>query len=160
EPFDLVALYEEVRAAGPYRDLAWEDFEQVVEFVSTGGYALRTYDRFRRIVKGLGGLWRGRHQETRLPPRRTVGATVPPAMLSVRIASRRGVAGRKIGEVEEGYLEALESGDTFIFAGQVWRLVGVTGLDVLVSPAPGEEAKMPSWGGSKFALSTFLARKV
>jgi ATP-dependent Lhr-like helicase len=82
-------------------------------------------------------------------------------MLSVRIASRRGGGpGRKIGEVEEGYLEVLESGDTFIFAGQVWRLVGVTGVDVLVSPAPGEDAKMPSWGGSKFALSTFLAQKV
>jgi ATP-dependent Lhr-like helicase len=38
--------------------------------------------------------------------------------------------------------------------------MGVTGVDVLVTPAPGEEAKMPSWGGSKFALSTFLARRV
>ena len=41
-------------APAPYRDLTWEDFEQVVDFVSTGGYALRTYDRFRRIVKGPG----------------------------------------------------------------------------------------------------------
>ncbi|MDP1739382.1 MAG: DEAD/DEAH box helicase, partial [Caulobacter sp.] len=40
EPFDLLALYDEVRGAGPYRELAWEDFEAVVEFVSTGGYAL------------------------------------------------------------------------------------------------------------------------
>jgi ATP-dependent helicase Lhr and Lhr-like helicase len=82
-------------------------------------------------------------------------------MLSVRIASgRRAAPGRKIGEVEEGYLEVLEAGDTFIFAGRIWRLVGVTGLDVLVTPAPGEDAKMPSWGGSKFALSTFLAARV
>ena len=29
---------------------------------------------------------------------------------------------------------------------------------VLVSPAPGANPKMPSWGGSKFAISTFLAR--
>ena len=93
--------------------------------------------------------------------RMNVGAIVSPAMLSVRIASRRGgTPGRKIGEVEEGYLEVLEPGDTFVFAGQVWRLVGVTGIDVLVRPAPGEDAKMPSWGGSKFALSTFLAKKV
>ncbi|MBV8681505.1 MAG: DNA ligase-associated DEXH box helicase, partial [Caulobacteraceae bacterium] len=92
--------------------------------------------------------------------RLNVGAIVSPAMLSVRIAGRRGTAGRKIGEVEEGYLDVLEAGDTFIFAGQVWRLMGVTGMDVLVTPAPGEDAKMPSWGGSKFALSTFLARKV
>ena len=161
EPFDLVALYEEVTRAGVFVDLTWEDYEQVVDFVSTGGYALRSYDKYRRIVKGLDGLWRARNEETVRRHRMNVGAIVSPAMLSVRISSgRRATPGRKIGEVEEGYLEVLEVGDTFVFAGRVWRLVGVTGLDVLVTPAPGEDAKMPSWGGSKFALSTFLARRV
>src|SRR3984957_11215532 len=161
EPFDLLQLYDEVRTAGPYRDLAWEDFEAVIDFVSTGGYTLKTYDRFKRIVKGLDGLWRVRNEETALRHRMNVGAIVSPAMLSVRIAGRRrGTVGRKIGEVEEGYLEVLEPGDTFVFAGQVWRLMGVTGTDVLVTSAAGEDAKMPSWGGSKFALSTFLAKRV
>ena len=161
EPFDLVALHDEIRTSGPYRDLTWEDFEGVVDFVATGGYALRAYDRFARIVKGRDGLWKARNAETVLRHRLNVGAIVSPAMLSVRIAmGRRARPGLKIGEVEEGYLEVLESGDTFIFAGRTWRLVGVTGVDVLVTPAPGEEAKMPSWGGSKFALSTFLAQRV
>ncbi len=160
EPFDLVALYDEVRTAGPYRDLAWEDYEAVVDFVSTGGYALKTYDRFRRIVKGADGLWSARNADTVRRHRMNVGAIVSPATLNVRIAMRGNKGGRKIGEVEEGYLEVLDPGDTFIFAGQVWRLVGVTGVDVLVSPAPGANPKMPSWGGSKFAISTFLAAKV
>jgi ATP-dependent Lhr-like helicase len=161
EPFELTDLYEEVTGAGPYRDLSWEDFEQVIDFVSTGGYALRSYDRYRRIVKGLDGVWHVRNAETALRHRMNVGAIVSPAMLSVRISSgRRSTPGRKIGEVEEGYLEVLEVGDTFVFAGQVWRLVGVSGMDVLVTAAPGQDAKMPSWGGSKFALSTFLARRV
>jgi ATP-dependent helicase Lhr and Lhr-like helicase len=160
EPFDLVALYDEVRTAGPYRDLAWEDYEAVVDFVSTGGYALKTYDRFRRIVKGPDGLWSARNADTVRRHRMNVGAIVAPATLNVRIAMRGGKGGRKIGEVEEGYLEVLDPGDTFVFAGQVWRLVGVTGVDVLVSPAPGANPKMPSWGGSKFAISTFLAAKV
>ncbi|HEY2482171.1 MAG TPA: ligase-associated DNA damage response DEXH box helicase [Caulobacteraceae bacterium] len=161
EPFDLIELYDEVTSAGPYRQLPWEDFEAVVDFVATGGYALRVYDRFARIVKGGDGRWRARNAETVLRHRLNVGAIVAPAMLAVRVVSgRRAAPGRKIGEVEEGYLELLEPGDTFIFAGRTWRLVGVTGIDVLVTPAPGEEAKMPSWGGSKFALSTFLARRV
>jgi ATP-dependent Lhr-like helicase len=160
EPFDLLALYDEVRSARPYREIAWEDFEAVIDFVSTGGYALKTYDRFKRIVKGLDGLWRVRNEETALRHRMNSGAIVSPAMLSVRMAGRRGSVGRKLGEVEEGYLEVLEPGDTFIFAGQVLMLVGVTGLDVLVRPAADKEPKMPSWGGSKFAISTFLAKKV
>lgn len=160
EPFDLLAMYDEVRSCGPYRDLAWEDFEQVVDFVSTGGYALKTYDRFKRIVKGLDGLWRVRNAETAQRHRLNVGAIVSPAMLSVRVAMGKQRAGRKIGEVEEGMLEMLDPGDTFVFAGQVWSLVAVTGTDVLVSPATNRDPKMPSWGGSKFALSTFLAKRV
>ena len=160
EPFDLLSLYDEIRTAGPYRDLTWENFEQVVDFVSTGGYALKNYDKFRRIVKGQDGLWRVRNPETAQRHRLNVGAIISPAMLSVRIALRGGRGGRKIGEVEEGMLEMLEPGETFVFAGQVWRLVGVTNLDVLVQPAPGADPKMPSWGGSKFALSTYLAKRV
>ena len=64
EPFDLLKLYDELVTAGPYRDLIWEDFEQVVDFVSTGGYALKTYDRFRRIVKTREGLWKVRDPAT------------------------------------------------------------------------------------------------
>ncbi len=161
EPFDLLKLYDELVTAGPYRDLIWEDFEQVVDFVSTGGYALKTYDRFRRIVKGQDGLWRVRDQATAQRHRMNVGAILSPAVLAVRIAmGKRLTGGRKIGEVEEGYVEMLEPGDTFIFAGQVWSLAAVTGLDVLVRPAMGKDPKMPSWGGSKFALSTFLAKRV
>jgi ATP-dependent helicase Lhr and Lhr-like helicase len=160
EPFDLLELYDEVRAAGPYRDLAWEDFEQVVDFVSTGGYALKTYDRFRRIVQGEDRRWRVRNLQVAQRHRLNVGAIVSPAMLAVRIAGRAGRGGRKVGEVEEGMLEMLDPGDTFIFAGQVWELLGVTNLDVLVRPAAHKDPKMPSWGGSKFALSTYLAKRV
>jgi len=160
EPFDVLRLYDEVTTAGPYRDLPYEDFEQVVDFVSTGGYALKTYDRFRRIVRTQDGLWKVRNLDIAQRHRLNVGAIVSPAMLAVRIAGRRGAVGRKIGEVEEGMLEMLDPGDTFVFAGQTWRLQGITNLDVLVSPANDRDAKMPSWGGSKFALSTFLAKRV
>ncbi|WP_309092131.1 ligase-associated DNA damage response DEXH box helicase [Phenylobacterium sp.] len=160
EPFDMLELYDELRTAGPYRDLSWEDFEQVVDFVSTGGYALKTYDRFRRIVKGEDGRWRVRNQQTAQRHRLNVGAIVSPAVLAVRMAGRGGRGGRKIGEVEEGMLEMLDPGDTFVFAGQVWALEAVTNLDVLVRPANDRDPKMPSWGGSKFALSTYLAKRV
>ncbi|WP_293905564.1 ligase-associated DNA damage response DEXH box helicase [Phenylobacterium sp.] len=160
EPFDLLALYDEVRSAGPYRDLTWEDFEAVVDFVSTGGYALKTYDRFRRIVQLPDGRWKVRDLNVAQRHRLNVGAIVSPAMLSVRIAMRGGRGGRKIGEIEEGMLEMLDPGDTFIFAGQIWALVGITNLDVLVTPAAHKDPKMPSWGSSKFALSTYLAKRV
>ena len=60
EPFDAVALYDEMRTAESYRDLPWETFERVVDFVATGGYALRSYERYAKIRRkkdGPTGLW-------------------------------------------------------------------------------------------------------
>ncbi|MDB5451460.1 MAG: ligase-associated box helicase [Caulobacteraceae bacterium] len=159
EPFDLVELYEEVRTAAPFADLSWEDYERVVDFVSTGGYALKTYDRFRRIVKGRDGKWRVRNPQTAQRHRMNVGAIVGAATLNVRLPGRHG-SGRKIGEAEEWYFEQLVVGDTFIFAGEVWRFEGVTGVDAMVTRSADKEPRVLSWGGSKFALSTYLAKRV
>jgi ATP-dependent Lhr-like helicase len=163
EPFDEDALYAEVLTSEPYADLTRDEFDRVVDFVSTGGYALKTYDRFRRIVKGRDGLWRVRNGETAARHRMNVGAIVEIPMLNVRVASSRSgkrIGGRKVGQMEETYLEQLVPGDAFLFAGQVWRFEGITGMDALVTSAPNAEPKVPSWGGSKFALSTYLAKRV
>ena len=53
-PFDAEALYDEVRDAAPFADLARSDFDAVIVFVATGGYALATYDRYRRLAQGDG----------------------------------------------------------------------------------------------------------
>ncbi|HEY0052090.1 MAG TPA: helicase-related protein, partial [Caulobacteraceae bacterium] len=159
QPFDAGDLYAEVTACSPYRALPREDFDRVVEFVSTGGYALKTYDRFKRIVKGRDGLWRVKNDQTAQRHRMNVGAIVEIPNLNIRVGNaKRG--GRKVGEMEEGFLEQLTPGDTFLFAGQVWRFSGIEGMDCFVTPAPGEDCRVPSWGGSKFALSTYLARRV
>ena len=161
EPFDALALYDEVTGCGAYADLAWEDWERVVEFVSTGGYALRAYDRFRRIVQGPDGLWRARNAQVAQRHRMNTGAIVAAGTLNIRVSNgRRAVPGRKVGEAEEWYFEQLTPGDTFLFAGQVWAYHGITGLDALVTPAKDKDPKIPSWGGSKFPLSTFLAKRV
>jgi len=65
-----------------------------------------------------------------------------------------------VGEMEEGFLEQLTPGDAFLFGGQVWRFEAIVGMDCLVTPAPEREPRVPSWGGSKFALSTYLAARV
>jgi ATP-dependent Lhr-like helicase len=159
EPFLADDLYAEVITSAPYAELTREGFDQVLEFVSNGGYALKTYDRYRRIVQDRDRRWRVRNAQTALRHRLNVGAIVGAAVLNLRLAGRRG-AGRKIGEIEEWYVEALTAGDTFLFGGQVWRFETITGMDVLVTRSTSTEPKIPSWGGSKFPLSTYLAQRV
>ncbi len=163
EPFAADDLYAEITSAEPYAELTREDFDDVLAFVSDGGYALKSYERFKRIVKGRDDLWRVRNAQIAQRHRMNVGAIVDTPVLTIRVASARAgkrVGGRKIGEMEEGYIEQLAPGDTFLFGGQVWRFETVVGLDALVTAAPGSEPKVPSWGGSKFALSTYLAARV
>lgn len=159
EPFDLEALYAEVIRAAPYAELSWEAWEQVVDFVSTGGYALKTYDRFRRLIRGRDGLWRVRNEETARRHRMNVGVIVTAQTLNIRLPGRRG-SGRMIGQAEEWYFEQLSPGDSFLFAGQIWRFEGVEGTDAIVTRSNDTEPKVPSWGGSKFPLSTYLAKRV
>ncbi|KJV41864.1 ATP-dependent Lhr-like helicase [Brevundimonas sp. UYEF29] len=166
EPFDMQVLYDEITGCGPYRNLTWEQFEEVVDFVATGGYALRTYDRFARIVRTPDGRWKVRNPHIAQRHRMNVGAIVSAGTLNVRVASRRGgasrqlIGGRKVGEAEEWYFEQLTPGDTFQFAGQTWAFQGITGTDALVTHANDSDPKIPSWGGSKFPLSTSLADRV
>ena len=48
-PFVPDALYREVVSAAPYAGLERADFDRIVEFVATGGYALRAYERYARL---------------------------------------------------------------------------------------------------------------
>jgi len=168
EPFKLDELYEEVRSAAPYAGLTWEDFEACVAFVATGGYALRAYERFAKIVKGKDDLWRVRDAKVAQQYRLNVGTIVESSMIKVRLGksarSRPGTVlprGRILGEIEEYFAETLTPGDTFLFAGEVLRFEGISEDEALVTRAgSGTDPMIPSYEGGKFPLSTFLAARV
>lgn len=173
EGFRLDALFDEVRRAAPYAGLDWETYERIVDFVATGGYALKTYDRFHRIVRRSDGLWVARTARDRQAHRMNIGAIVEAPMLSVRLASfaaKAGLpksgeqralrAGRKLGEMEEYFLSLLTPGDTFLFGGEILRLVGIDGNDALVMRAQSDSPAIPTYNGGKFPLTTFLADRV
>ncbi|MPR06992.1 ligase-associated DNA damage response DEXH box helicase [Microvirga tunisiensis] len=168
EPFKLDELYEEVRSAAPYAGLGWEDFEACVAFVATGGYALRAYERFAKIVKGKNDLWRVRDAKIAQQYRLNVGTIVESSMIKVRLGrtarSRPGTVlprGRILGEIEEYFAETLTPGDTFLFAGEVLRFEGISEDEVLATRAgSGADPMIPSYEGGKFPLSTFLAARV
>jgi ATP-dependent Lhr-like helicase len=165
KPFDAVELYEEITSASPYTDLSWETFERVVDLVATGGYALRTYERYARIRKTKDGLWRVSNPFVAQQYRLNVGTIVESPMLNVRMVKRnaRGSLGRggmSLGKVEEYFLEMLSPGDTFLFSGKVVRFEGIRENECLVSQAFSFDPKVPSYAGGKFPLSTYLAAQV
>ena len=170
EPFLADELYDEVRSAAPYAELARADFDDVIDFVATGGYALKSYERFARIKQDKSGRWRVANPKVRQSYRLNVGTIVEEPMLKVRLvrARRSGSGstgpitrgGRLLGEIEEYFIEGLVSGDTFVFGGEIVRYEALVEDQVYVSRANDADAKVPSYMGGKFPLSTYLAERV
>jgi len=165
EPFDAEELLEEIRSAAPYAALDAATFARVVDFVATGGYALRSYERYARIRRMPDGRWRIAHPRVAQQYRLNVGTIVEAPMLKVRLTRHRGRGGNVrggpvLGEIEEYFVETLAPGDTFLFAGKVVRFEGIREDECYVTSAAGNDPKVASYMGGKFPLSTYLAAEV
>jgi ATP-dependent helicase Lhr and Lhr-like helicase len=165
EAFLADELYAEVKGAAPYAALARADFDAVLDFVATGGYALKAYERFAKIRQGKDGRWRVSHPMIAQRYRMNVGTIVEADMLKVRLVRSRVSkmiprGGRLLGEVEEYFIEMLVPGDTFVFAGEILRYEAIVSDEVYVSRASSDDPKVPSYEGGRFPLSTYLADRV
>ncbi|MFZ4120140.1 MAG: ligase-associated DNA damage response DEXH box helicase [Caulobacterales bacterium] len=160
--FDASDLYKEVTSTLPYQDLRRNQFDRVIDLVATGGYALRAYDRYRRIIQDpKTDRWRARTPAMQQAHRMNVGAIIEEAMLNVRLQTKGPAPGRRLGQIEEWFIEGLAPGDTFLFAGEVLRFEALRETDCIVSRTQGDQPpRIPSYAGGKFPLSTFLASRV
>ena len=165
EPFRSDELYDEVITAAPYAGLTRADFDAVVDFVATGGYALKAYDRFARIREGKDSRWRIANPNVAQRYRLNVGTIVEADMLKVRLVRSRGAkaiprGGRLLGEVEEYFIETMVPGDTFVFSGEILKYEALVEDAVYVSRTTAQDPKVPAYEGGKFPLSTYLAARV
>jgi ATP-dependent Lhr-like helicase len=155
-PFDADLLYAEVRDAAPFADLTRADFDAVISFVATGGYALATYDRYRRLARGEDGLWHLSDPKLTRQYRMNIGTIVEAPVMRVRLGR-----GKVLGEVEEYFVSMLTPGDTFLFAGRLLAFKGIRNNEVIVSLAKtGRNPKVPAYAGGKLPLTTHLADRV
>jgi ATP-dependent Lhr-like helicase len=153
-PFLEADLLDEVRSALPYSALTDELFAKVLGFIRDGGYSLRAYDRFKRLVQDGDGTWRVAHPKFVAQHRLNAGIIVEATMLTVRFRN-----GRSLGKVEEGFAATLSPGDTFFFAGLSCEVEKIDMEDLIVR-ASTRPARVPSYGGSRMPLSTSLADRV
>ena len=153
-PLDETRLLDEVRSCTPYAYVDAAVLARVLDFVATGGYALRSYERFRRIVRERDGTWRLTHPDHAARHRLNAGIIVDSEMLEVRFRN-----GRSLGKVEEGFGASLSPGDTFRFAGLDLEVETIKDLDLVVRAAR-RSATIPSYMGQRMPISTHLADRV
>ena len=136
----------------------------MIDFVATGGYALKTYERYAKIRKTKDGTWRVSNPQVAQSWRLNVGTIIEMPMMKVRLVNSvkriSNFGGRILGEMEEYFFETLAPGDTFLFGGEVLRFETIRETDAIVTRTADKSPRIPAYWGGRFPLSTFLAEKV
>jgi ATP-dependent helicase Lhr and Lhr-like helicase len=154
-PINPDALFAEIRCAAPYADLSRGDFDAVVDYVATGGYALRAYDRYHRLVRNDEGLLALAQPALAQSYRLNIGTIVEEPLIKVRLRN-----GRVLGEVEEYFVNGLTAGDSFLFAGQMLTFVAVKEHSAICLQGGKGDPAIPVFAGGRLPLSTYLAQRV
>lgn len=157
-PFAADDLYHEVTSVGAYANLSRGAFDDCLSFCATGGYALRAYDRWQRLLQRADGLWQLRDPRAAQRIRMNIGTIQDTDTLKVRLKNRGG--GRPLGEIEEGFAATLTQGDTFLIGGQVVRYEGLREMTVEVTRRASDKPKIATFLGTKFATSTLLTDRI
>lgn len=156
-PFAADNLYAQVITVGRYTGLSRSEFDDCLEFCATGGYALKGYDRWRRLLQTSDRKWQLRDPRTAQRIRMNIGTIQDTDLLKVRL---RGRGGKSLGEVEEAFAATLSLGDTFLIGGQVVCYEGLREMTVEVSQKSGKKPKIATFSGTKFATSTQLSKRI
>ena len=157
-PLDPDTLYREIKSVGAYCEVTRASFDDCFEFCATGGYALRAYDKWKRLLQRPDGKWILRDPRAAQRIRMNIGTIQDTDTLKVRLKKSRG--GKPLGEVEENFAASLTQGDTFLIGGQIVRYEGLREMTVEVTRRADKKPKIATFAGTKFATSTQLNQRI
>lgn len=143
-------LYDEVRTTYAYRHLTRSEWEWALQFVSSGGQALRAYPQYNRVEQ-QDGFFRVVADETARIHRLSIGTIMQDASLRVKY-----LKGPEVGRIDESFVSRLKPGDKFTLGGKVLRFLHIHDMDVIVRRDTGSKGVVPHWYGGKLPLSAEL----
>jgi ATP-dependent helicase Lhr and Lhr-like helicase len=147
-------LFDEVRQTYSYAQLDRTDWDWILEFLTTGGTALRAYPEYRRTVVADDEYVIADARQAR-QHRMSIGTIVSDQAIQVRYLS-----GGRIGSIEESFISRLKPGDLFRFAGKALELVRVHDLTAYVRKSDRNQGQIPRWNGGRMPLSSELASAI
>ncbi len=160
-PFLPVDVFNEIKTLAKYKNLSREDFDQCLDFCISGGYALKKYNQWHRLIQTGDGSVKLRDPRIANRLRMNAGTIQDSDTLKVRYKSKRGKSnGSTIGEVEEAFAVSLTPGDTFLIGGKIVKFESLREMVVEVSPKPKKKPKIAVFSGTKFSTSTLLCDRI
>jgi ATP-dependent Lhr-like helicase len=158
EPWQADDLGALVRRAAPFAELPASAMHAVLDMLA-GRYPSTAFAELRpRLV------WdRGTDELTARPGAQrlavTSGGTIPDrGLFGVFLAGAEKPV--RVGELDEEMVYESRVGDVFLLGSSSWRIEDITPDRVLVSPAPGQAARMPFWKGDSPGRPIELGRAI
>ncbi|WP_433348398.1 ATP-dependent helicase [Micromonospora sp. CA-111912] len=158
EPWRVGDLAVLVRRAAPFAELPDSALHAVLDMLS-GRYPSTAFAELRpRLVwDRAADVLTGRPGAQRLAV--TSGGTIPDrGLFGVFLAGAERAA--RVGELDEEMVYESRIGDVFLLGSSSWRIEEITPDRVLVSPAPGQAARMPFWKGDQLGRPVELGRAI
>lgn len=145
-----------VRNSYCYHELSEEDFTNVLTFLSGGYSNLEDYRVYGKCwFDADEGMFGRRGKYARVIYFLNIGTI--PDMVMIRVCT---TDGRRVGSIEEEFLERLAKGDRFVLGGKVYEFVSSRGIKAIVKPAFDTKPTVPNWFSEQLPLSFDLAIQV
>lgn len=145
-------LYPQIKETYAFQEMTEEEWKGMLDFLTIGGKALKSYEEFHKIVIDENGLYKVTSRKIAMLHRMNMGVIVSDAMLKVKF-----ISGGYIGMVEEYFISRLKKEDKFILAGRVLEVAMIKDMTVFVRAAKGK-AFAPSYLGGRLPLSSNLGQ--
>ena len=146
--------YSLIKKAYPFRNLDKKDFLGLIKYLSGEYVSLRERSVYGKIWFDSGSNKFGkRGRLTRLIYYTNIGTIPDEVAINVYIWGTK----KKIGNIEEEFLEKLKRGDVFVLGGKVYKFQRSSAADCFVLPASGEKPNIPPWFSEQLPLSYELA---
>ena len=148
-----------IRRSAPFASLTSGVLDSVLDMLA----GLYPSDSFRELRARL--VWdRTTNQLTGRPGAQRLavisGGTIPDrGLYGVFLAGGDG-PGRRVGELDEEMVYESRVGDVFTLGTSTWRIEDITRDQVLVTPAPGQAARLPFWKGDSLGRPLELGRAI
>jgi ATP-dependent Lhr-like helicase len=136
-----------VRRAAPFAGLPDSAFYAVLDMLA-GRYPSAEFAELRPRITWdrVSGELKGRPGAQRLAV--TSGGTIPDrGLFTVTTPPDERGHGSRVGELDEEMVYESRVGDVFLLGTSSWKVEDITHDRVIVTPAPGQAARMPFWHG-------------
>jgi len=144
-------LFKEVKTTFAFADLKRSEFNQLLDFITTGGKTLAQYDEFLK-VEVEHGLYKVNNRRVAMRHRLSIGTITSEPAIRVKWLS-----GGSLGTIEESFISKLRPGNVFWFAGRSLEFIRVKEMTAYVRKSNATKGIIPSWGGGRMPLSSQLS---